>query len=88
MVDLLRVNSWKLDLDQLIEKHRQVRKLMWLLFIPFTMLYLIGVVTWVFTSWVILPVLCFYLSIILFIVLTEIKMHEFTLTVIICNKKS
>lgn len=86
MFELLKIESWKLNRDQLIQKHKQIRQFMSLLFIPFGITFGVGYFTWIATTMIILPVAMLILSLLLFITITMFKVMESTMTVIICNK--
>jgi len=87
MFELLKRYSWELNIEELKEKRNQVRKLMWIYFIMYAVLFFIGTITWMGTNQVVLPVYLFVLSIYMLMLIAILKINEGQLTIIICNKK-
>ena len=84
--NLLRIENWQLNADELIEKKRIVRKKMWMMYIIFCGLWITGSLLWLFTDDIVFSPWLLVMSLIIFMLIVLMKVQEFLLSNLITLK--
>jgi hypothetical protein len=86
-VNYLKIESWKLNKEQLLIKHRQARLITKIIGIMLLGIFIFSSFTWLMTNYFITPLLGLFVSVMFTIIFTFCRLYEYHIATLICMRE-